>query len=92
MNAVPALCFPTSSRILCDQGLRKACDGFIRVHCMLALIYNVSFTYTGPRQQLNQITSYMDASHIYGSTRKQADTLRDFTDPREKKFSFFPTY
>ena len=35
---------------------------------------------TGPRQQLNQITSYLDASNVYGSTREEADELRDFTN------------
>ena len=31
----------------------------------------------GPRQQLNQITSYLDASHIYASTAEEALQIRD---------------
>ncbi len=30
----------------------------------------------GPREQINQITSYLDASNVYGSTDKYLSSLR----------------
>ncbi len=33
----------------------------------------------GARQQLNQITSYIDASQVYGSDAELAQTLRDIS-------------
>ncbi|ELT89922.1 hypothetical protein CAPTEDRAFT_146425 [Capitella teleta] len=36
----------------------------------------------GPREQLNQVTSHLDCSHIYGSSLKEANDLRDFSDRR----------
>ena len=35
----------------------------------------------GPRQQLNQVTAYLDGSLIYANTDSEAFFLRDFTDP-----------
>ena len=34
----------------------------------------------GPRDQMNQITSYLDASSVYGSTDDETDELRLFED------------
>lgn len=32
----------------------------------------------GPREQLSQVTSFIDASTIYGSSARQSETLRTF--------------
>lgn len=36
-------------------------------------------TASNPRQQINQITSFIDASNIYGSSQEVADSLREFS-------------
>ncbi|CAH1777105.1 unnamed protein product [Owenia fusiformis] len=60
-----------------DRCMKKKCLEFVRsegstdASCKL-----------GPREQINQITSYLDASFVYGSTKKESDELRDKTQPR----------
>ena len=38
----------------------------------------------GPREQLNQVTSFLDASVVYGSSRDEASLLRTFSGGRLK--------
>ncbi|PIR54321.1 hypothetical protein COU75_01580 [Candidatus Peregrinibacteria bacterium CG10_big_fil_rev_8_21_14_0_10_42_8] len=40
---------------------------------------SVSDSGSSPRQQLNQITAYLDASNVYGSDVARADTIRAFS-------------
>ena len=57
------------------KGYSQSCMEFMRsspcplVDCAL-----------GPREQINQITSYIDASNVYGSSQEAQDELRLFTD------------
>lgn len=46
----------------------------------LDVLILVVLVVVGSRQQLNQITTYIDASHIYGSTKQDADKLRNLAD------------
>ena len=46
---------------------------YIRVFCMFY------FTILDNRQQLNEITHFIDASNVYGSTASELSVLRDGT-------------
>jgi len=41
---------------------------------------------TGPREQLNQASSYLDGSSVYGNTGKLQNDLRSWTSGRMKVF------
>ena len=38
-----------------------------------------NYYFPGPRQQLNMNTHYLDGSAVYGSNKKTADSLRQFS-------------
>ncbi|XP_022242090.1 chorion peroxidase-like [Limulus polyphemus] len=42
----------------------------------------------GPQEQINEITSYLDASNVYGSTKSDAAYLRAFKGGRLRETSF----
>ncbi len=48
--------------------------------------YDTSYTPTtiNPRQQINQITAFIDASNVYGSDTTRANELRTFSDGKLK--------
>ncbi|KAG7465745.1 hypothetical protein MATL_G00156750 [Megalops atlanticus] len=45
---------------------------------MTSLLMNSVF----PREQINQLTSYIDASNVYGSSRHESDEVRDLASQR----------
>ena len=46
--------------------------------------YVLNCVCTGPREQLNQVTHWLDGSEIYGSSKRELDLLRDFSDAGKK--------
>ena len=42
--------------------------------------------FEGRREQLNSVTSYIDASNVYGSTTKEAIALREMQEGKYESF------
>ncbi|XP_078679322.1 eosinophil peroxidase-like isoform X2 [Branchiostoma floridae x Branchiostoma belcheri] len=58
----------------------KACMPFTRSSAVCGTGETSSLSNTViPREQINQITSFIDASQVYGSTSEVAQSLRDFS-------------
>ena len=79
-NSFP--CFPipvpASDHRVRDEG--QNCLGFHRssATCNTGTT-SIFFKTFAPRQQLNALTSYIDASHIYGSSEQLSERLRDLS-------------
>ncbi|XP_052080730.1 chorion peroxidase-like [Mytilus californianus] len=56
-----------------DKEHTPGCDSFQRA--------DKSPDVTAYREQINDVTSYIDCSHVYGSSEEQVATLRDTIDP-----------
>jgi hypothetical protein len=61
-----------------------ACNFFyLRLLVLHILRLFVKFIFSdnlGPREQLNQVTHWLDGSEIYGSSKSELDLLRDFSN------------
>ncbi|XP_066271799.1 peroxidasin-like [Branchiostoma lanceolatum] len=63
-----------------DNVLDKACMPFTRSSAVCGTgETSTIFNKFKPREQINQITSFIDASMVYGSTSEVAESLRDFS-------------
>ncbi|UYV81294.1 hypothetical protein LAZ67_20000679 [Cordylochernes scorpioides] len=61
-----------------DRTIKKRARIFLiyKIHLLLSLtaMQNIG---SGPREQMNQLTAYLDGSNVYGSTQKQSQDLRE---------------
>lgn len=61
----------------------RRCIDFIRTSSICGSgMTSVFFDTIQPREQINQLTSFIDASQVYGFSEELADDLRDLTDDR----------
>ena len=78
-----APCFPIPVPESDPRIRRQRCLGMTRSSAMCGSgMTSVFFTKIMPRTQLNQITSFMDGSNIYGSSEEEAFELRDLSSER----------
>ncbi|XP_046572568.1 myeloperoxidase-like isoform X2 [Haliotis rubra] len=73
LNARPQ-CFPIQVHQP-DRNFTFDCMNFVRS----VQVENANCT-SAPVEQLNQITAYIDASQVYGSSQEEQNTLRTFVD------------
>uniref|UniRef100_A0A8C7BBH8 Lactoperoxidase n=1 Tax=Neovison vison TaxID=452646 RepID=A0A8C7BBH8_NEOVI len=76
-------CFPIIFPDSDPRGTRAPCMFFARSSpvCgsgMTSLVMNSVYA----REQINQLTAYIDASNIYGSSERESQILRDYSEPR----------
>ncbi|XP_032171564.1 peroxidasin-like protein isoform X3 [Mustela erminea] len=76
-------CFPIIIPDSDPRGTRAPCMFFARSSpvCgsgMTSLVMNSVYA----REQINQLTAYIDASNIYGSSERESQILRDYSEPR----------
>ncbi|ESO94460.1 hypothetical protein LOTGIDRAFT_161152 [Lottia gigantea] len=66
-----------------DQRIRNNCLGFTRTSgtCNTGTT-SVFFSTVAPRQQINALTAFIDASNVYGNGPDEANSLRDLTNER----------
>ena len=41
------------------------------------MLLSLLFVFPAPREQINQVTSWLDASQVYGSSTEEAERIRD---------------
>lgn len=76
MTLLPSLSLVTSFRIASER-----CIEFTRSSAACGSgSTSVFFGVVQPREQLNQLTAFIDASQVYGSTRDLANNLRNLTN------------
>ena len=76
-------CFPIPVPQNDPRIVRHRCIGVTRSSAMCGSgMTSVFFQAMAPRQQINQLTSYIDASNVYGSSDHEASLLRDFATER----------
>ncbi|XP_064444419.1 probable oxidoreductase PXDNL isoform X5 [Mirounga angustirostris] len=76
-------CFPIIIPDTDPRGTRAPCMFFARSSpvCgsgMTSLVMNSVYA----REQINQLTAYIDASNVYGSSERESQVLRDYSEPR----------
>ncbi|CAH0746151.1 unnamed protein product [Diatraea saccharalis] len=75
-----APCFPIDVPADDPRVTNRRCIDFIRTSAVCGSgMTSVLFGKLQPREQINQLTSYIDASQVYGFDQQVADDLRDYT-------------